>query len=109
MFPIFILSLHRTQPKKNLYININNKMRHNTTDTIYGIRAVMEAIHSGKQLDKVMVKKGLSGELSQELMDLLRTNGLSPQFVPAEKFAQFGNKNHQGVVALLSPIDFAPL
>jgi len=84
-------------------------MRHNTTDTIYGIRAVMEAIHSGKQLDKVMVKKGLSGELSQELMDLLRTNGLSPQFVPAEKFAQFGNKNHQGVVALLSPIDFAPL
>ncbi|MDD2550899.1 MAG: 23S rRNA (guanosine(2251)-2'-O)-methyltransferase RlmB [Bacteroidales bacterium] len=84
-------------------------MRDNAIDTVYGIRAVMEAIHSGKEIDKIIMKKGLTGELSQELVDLMRSRGLAPQLVPAEKFLQYGNKNHQGVVALLSPVDFEPL
>lgn len=84
-------------------------MKDNATDTIYGIRAVMEAIHSGKEIDKIIMKKGLSGELVQELGDLLRINGILPQLVPAEKFLKYGNKNHQGVIAMLSPIDFQPL
>lgn len=84
-------------------------MKHNTNDTIYGIRAVMEAIKAGKEIDKVMVRKGLSGDLAQDFLVLLRQNGISPQFVPADKFVQFGNRNHQGVVAYVSPVDFQPI
>lgn len=84
-------------------------MQQNTSDTIYGIRPLIEAINSGKEVDKVIVKKGLSGELVQELMTLLRSNGIIPQYVPAEKFGQFGNRNHQGVIAFISPVDFEPI
>jgi 23S rRNA (guanosine2251-2'-O)-methyltransferase len=84
-------------------------MKQNNSDTIYGIRSLIEAINSGKQIDRVIVKKGLSGELAQELMGLLRSHGIVPQQVPAEKFNQFGNRNHQGVVTYLSPVDFEPL
>lgn len=69
----------------------------------------MEAINSGKEIDKVMIKKGLSGELVQELLSLLRSRGIAPQYVPAEKFGQFGQRNHQGVIAYISPVDFEPI
>lgn len=84
-------------------------MKQNKVDTIYGIRAVMEAIHSQKSIEKVIVKRGLSGELVKELMDLLRKHGIMVQMVAEEQFIRFGNRNHQGVVAYLSPVDFQPL
>ncbi len=84
-------------------------MKQNTSDVIYGIRPLIEAINSGKEIDKVIVKKGLSGELVQELMSLLRSRGIVPQYVPAEKFGQFGQRNHQGVIAYISPVDFEPI
>lgn len=83
--------------------------RYNTSDIVYGIRPVIEAINAGKEIDKVLVKKGLTGELVQELLTLLRENGIAPQFVPAEKFGQLGNRSHQGVVAYISPVDFQPI
>jgi 23S rRNA (guanosine2251-2'-O)-methyltransferase len=76
---------------------------------IYGIRAVIEAIRSGKQVESIIMKKGLSGELVQELKDLLKSYGIHAQQFPAERFVSFGNRNHQGVVAYLSPIDFQPI
>ena len=39
--------------------------------TIVGIRAIIEAIKSGKTIDKVFVQKGLRGELFLELDHLL--------------------------------------
>jgi 23S rRNA (guanosine2251-2'-O)-methyltransferase len=79
------------------------------SDVIYGIRSVMEAILSGKEIDKVLIKKGLTGDLVQELLSLMREHGLAPQLVPADKFVQFGSRNHQGVVAFVSPVDFQPI
>lgn len=86
-----------------------NNMKQNTSDIIYGIRPLIEAISSGKEIDKVIMKKGLGGELVHELSTLLRNRGIVPQFVPAEKFGQYGNRNHQGVIAYISPVDFEPL
>ncbi|MFP4556270.1 MAG: 23S rRNA (guanosine(2251)-2'-O)-methyltransferase RlmB [Bacteroidales bacterium] len=79
------------------------------TDTIYGIRPVIEAISSGKEVDRIMIKRGLSGDLARELFDLLKSRGIHAQMVPAERLSQFKNRNHQGVVAFLSPVDFQPL
>lgn len=86
-----------------------NNMKQNTSDIIYGIRPLIEAISSGKEIDKVIMKKGLGGELVHELSTLLHNRGIVPQFVPAEKFGQYGNRNHQGVIAYISPVDFEPL
>jgi len=73
---------------------------------IFGIRTVIEAINSGKTIDKVFVQKGLRGELFQELDSLLRREQINTSYVPVEKLNRLSNKNHQGVVAQISPIEF---
>ncbi len=71
---------------------------------IFGIRAVTEAIQSGKELERVFFRRGLQGELATELVSLARQTGVPIQFVPSDKLNRFTRKNHQGVVALISPI-----
>ncbi len=73
---------------------------------VFGIRAVIEAINSGKTIDKLFIQKGLSGDLSKELMGLLKKNSIPFSYVPIEKLNRLTRKNHQGVVAYISPIEF---
>ncbi|SHJ17684.1 23S rRNA (guanosine(2251)-2'-O)-methyltransferase RlmB [Aquimarina spongiae] len=73
---------------------------------VFGIRAVMEAIISGKTIDKLFIQKGLHGELSKELWKQIKENGISFSYVPIEKLNRLTRKNHQGVVAFISPIEF---
>lgn len=78
-------------------------------DVIFGIHAVMEAIKLGKQVDKLMIKSGLKGELIKELMEVVHENQVNYQYVPIEKLNRVTRKNHQGVVAFISPISFFEL
>ena len=71
-------------------------------DYIYGIRPVMEAIEAGKDIDKVLVKKDLSGDLINELYELVKRYRILIQRVPLEKINRITRKNHQGVLAVLS-------
>ncbi len=73
---------------------------------IFGIRAVIEAISSGKSIDKLFVQKGLQGDLARELMVVLKRENISFSYVPVEKLNRLTRKNHQGVVAFVSPIEF---
>lgn len=84
-------------------------MSKEVNESIYGIRPVIEAIKSGKQIDKVLVKQGLSGELAGDLLNLMKDKGIHFQFVPMERFAKFGSRNHQGVVAFVVPIELVEL
>ncbi len=75
--------------------------------TIFGMRAIIEAIKSGKTIDKVFVQKGLRSELFQELEYLLRSEGINSAYVPVEKLNRLTKGgNHQGAVAQISPIEF---
>lgn len=76
---------------------------------IFGIRAVVEAIHSGKTIDKIFIQKGLRGDLIHELETLIRKEGISASYVPVEKLNRLSKKNHQGVIANTSPIEFYDL
>jgi 23S rRNA (guanosine2251-2'-O)-methyltransferase len=76
---------------------------------LFGIRPVMEAIQSGREIDKVMLKKGLDGELAQELLALIAEHQIPVQHVPFEKLNALTQKNHQGVVAFASLIEYADL
>ena len=75
-------------------------------NTIYGIRAVIEAINSGETIDKVFVQKGLKGQLFQELESLIRKEGINTSYVPVEKLNRLTKNNHQGIVANISPITY---
>jgi 23S rRNA (guanosine2251-2'-O)-methyltransferase len=76
---------------------------------IFGIRSVIEAINSERTIDKVFLQKGLHGELFNELESLVRQHSINASYVPVEKLNRLSNKNHQGVVAQISPIDFYEL
>ena len=73
---------------------------------IYGIRSIIEAIESSKDISRVYLLKSNShkSSLFKSLVSLLENNNIKYSFVPKEKFKKFENKNHQGAVAILSPI-----
>lgn len=73
---------------------------------IYGIRSIIEAIESSKELSRVYLLKSNSHQSSlfKSLVRLLEHNNIKYSFVPKEKFKKYINKNHQGAVAILSPI-----
>lgn len=79
------------------------------SDYIFGIRAVIEAIESGKSIDKVLVRKDFSGELAHELLAKVKEYGVLMQRVPQERLNRITMKNHQGVIAMVSPVTYHKL
>ena len=77
-----------------------------TNDYIFGLRAVIEAIKAGKDIDKVLIKKDISGDLVAELFQVIKEYGVVSQRVPVERINRITQKNHQGVVAFLSPVAY---
>lgn len=73
---------------------------------IFGLRPVIEALKSGKEIDRLFVQTGLKNELSGELMGLLKKNNIPYQYVPVEKLDRLTSKNHQGVVGYISAIGY---
>ena len=73
---------------------------------IYGIRAVIEAVNAGKTIDRVFLQKGLHGALYKELLATLQGAQIATQYVPIEKLNRMSKKNHQGVIATLSPVEY---
>ena len=71
---------------------------------VFGIRAVQEAILAGKEIEKVMIKKELQSPLFRKLLDDVRRHNIPFQFVPSEKLNRISHQNHQGVIAMLSPV-----
>jgi 23S rRNA (guanosine2251-2'-O)-methyltransferase len=76
------------------------------SDCIFGLRAVIEAIKAGKQIDRLLVKQGLQGSLYHELMTEVKTHNIVYQIVPVERIELVTKKNHQGVLAWLSVIEY---
>ncbi|MBO5951539.1 MAG: 23S rRNA (guanosine(2251)-2'-O)-methyltransferase RlmB [Bacteroidaceae bacterium] len=73
---------------------------------IFGIRAVIEAIEAGKEIDKLLIKKDLQGDLSRELFNILKGRHIPVQRVPVEKLNRITRKNHQGVIAYTTQITY---
>jgi 23S rRNA (guanosine2251-2'-O)-methyltransferase len=74
--------------------------------TVFGIRPVIEAINSGKEVDKILLQNGLTGENFHELKKLIHQCNIPFQYVPTEKLDRLTSKNHQGVVAYLSLVTY---
>lgn len=73
---------------------------------LFGIRPVVEAIESHKQIEKLYIKRGAEGQLMNELKDLCMRHHLRWQEVPIEKLNRMTRGNHQGVVAQMAAIDY---
>lgn len=73
---------------------------------IFGIRAVIEAIEAGKEIEKILIQRGIAGELFNQLRKALRGTEIPYQIVPPEKIKRLTSKNHQGVIAFVSEIEY---
>ena len=76
---------------------------------IYGIRSIIEAIESGEEIDKILIRNNLNGELYKELSDLIKNRDIPVQRVPEEKLNRITRKNHQGTIAFISPVRYYKL
>lgn len=76
---------------------------------IFGIRAIIEAINAGKEVDKVFIQKDAQSDLMQDLMKTMKKNNINFSYVPAEKLNRLTSNNHQGAVATIAPISFVSL
>ena len=80
--------------------------------TIFGIRAILEALNSEKPIDKVWLLKGTQSKLFEQLLYKLREKNIAFSFVPVERLSRFSEKNHQGAVAhigALKTVEMEPL
>ncbi|WP_455496899.1 23S rRNA (guanosine(2251)-2'-O)-methyltransferase RlmB [Coprobacter sp.] len=78
-------------------------------EMIFGIRAVIEAIEAGKDIDKILIKKDLQSDLAQELFAAVKGRNIVVQRVPIEKINRMSRKNHQGVLAFISAVTYQHL
>lgn len=88
---------------------MNNRIAREPKDNnqmIFGIRSVIEAVKSGKDLESIYVQRGLAGPLFLELRSLLTDKQINYQQVPIEKLNRITRKNHQGVIGLISPVTY---
>ena len=75
-------------------------------DFIFGTRAVHEAVNAHRPIDKILFRKGIDNELFHSLYEQIKKEEIPFQFVPLEKINRITRKNHQGVLAMLSPVEF---
>lgn len=73
---------------------------------IFGIRAIIEAIQAGKEIDKVFIQKDAQGDLMRDLMKVMKRASINFSYVPVEKLNKLTPNNHQGAVATIAPVSF---
>lgn len=76
---------------------------------IFGIRAVVEAIKAEREINKILIQKGIDKELFYELKEVLAGKEYNLQYVPLDKLNRLTAQNHQGVIAFSAPIKYYDL
>jgi 23S rRNA (guanosine2251-2'-O)-methyltransferase len=76
------------------------------TSMIFGTRAVMEAIRSAREIEKIYVQAGLNNDLIKEMVTLAKQHKVPYTFIPQQKLNSLSSKNHQGVICVLAEIQY---
>ena len=79
------------------------------TDFLFGTQPALEALKAGKEIDKLLIQKGLKSDVVGEIIRYARNTNLPVNYVPAEKLNRVTRKNHQGVIMFLSAINYGSL
>ena len=80
-------------------------------NVIYGKNSVLEALIAGnREINKILISKTLHSDAKlNKIKELAQQNGVVYQFVAKEKFQPYAEFNHQGIIALISPIKYCDL
>lgn len=73
---------------------------------IFGVHPIIEAIKAGREIERIWLQMGLHGPNIGELRKLIKKHEIVVQNVPVQKLNKISNRNHQGVIGFISPINF---
>ena len=76
---------------------------------IFGMHPLLEALEAGREIDKILLKRGLRSEEVSRISTLARERTIPLQIVPEERLTRLTRKQHQGVIAFISEIEYTPL
>jgi 23S rRNA (guanosine2251-2'-O)-methyltransferase len=76
---------------------------------IIGRQPVLEALHAGKQIDRIFIQKNTGGDIIYEIRKLANDADVPVNVVPIEKLNSFTRANHQGIVAIAGLISYTDL
>ncbi len=80
-------------------------------DVIFGKNSITEALIAGnREINKILISKNIHNDAKiNKIKELAQEKGIVFQFVAKEKFQPYAEFNHQGVIALISPITYTDL
>lgn len=84
-------------------------MAPSSSTLIIGKQPLLEALQSGRPIDKILFQKNISGDAVQQIRQLAREAGIPIQMVPPEKLNHLTRANHQGIIAIGSLIRYMDL
>lgn len=76
---------------------------------IIGRQPLVEALQSGREIDKILLQKNANGEVMSQIRALSKEYDIPVQMVPAEKLNYMTRANHQGVIALAAIVAYKNL
>lgn len=79
------------------------------TSLIIGRIAVLTALQEGKELERVYMQSTLQGDVAEEIKRIALKRNVPVNKVPVEKLNSFNVPNHEGVIALISKVQYQDL
>ncbi len=76
---------------------------------IIGRQPLVEALQSGKAIDKILLQKNAAGDVINTVRQLAREHNVPIQVVPVEKLNGLTKANHQGLVAFAARVQYMDL
>jgi len=76
---------------------------------IIGRNAVLEALDGQQPVQKVLLQKGITGELEKEIRNRCKELEVPYAAVPVQQIDKWARGRHQGLIALRSPVRFYSL
>lgn len=77
---------------------------------IFGRNPVIEALRSSKAIQKIYIQHGTHGENLNKVFQLAKRNKIPTVVSDLKKLKKLvGDVSHQGVIALLSPVEIIPI
>ncbi len=76
-------------------------------DFIFGVHPVMEALRSGKVIDKILIDRSAKGDYVQALSKQAKERSIPIVRVPDHKLNKITTANHQGIIAYMAQVNYA--
>jgi 23S rRNA (guanosine2251-2'-O)-methyltransferase len=89
--------------------NFRPQARPKKSTLVAGQKAILDAIHSGRALDRIYINNKISNDSIKEIKALASQVGIPINYVPVEKLNSFNIPDHGGFVAMLSRIHYQDL